>query len=118
MFSNIRGLSYYQNPSEDPYIQLNGDEEEDEMKELIIEETDNLILACKTEDDVSHLEVYVYEEEDNLYVHHDIMLPSFPLCLEWIDFSMGRKSGNEARPNGTFKIILLIFRKLCCNRHF
>ena len=65
MFSNIRGLSYYQNSSDDPYIKLNEEEDEEEMNELIIEETDNLILACKTEDDVSYLEVYVYEEEED-----------------------------------------------------
>ena len=112
MFSNIRGLSYYQNPtSEDPYVQLNGKEEEEEREELLIDERDNLILACKTEDDISHLEVYVYEEEeDNLYVHHDIMLPSFPLCLEWIDFPMGRKLGSESRPFG--KNLKLLQKKL------
>lgn len=113
MFSNIRGLSYYQNPtSEDPYVQLNGHEEEEEREELLIDERDNLILACKTEDDISHLEVYVYEEEeDNLYVHHDIMLPSFPLCLEWIDFPMGRKLGDESRPFGK-NLKLLPIQKL------
>jgi len=32
----------------------------------------------------------VYDEsEDNLYVHHDLMLPSFPLCLEWLDYKPG-----------------------------
>jgi periodic tryptophan protein 1 len=105
MFSNIRGLSYYENPSsEDPYVQLGGGEDEED-EEIMIEATDNLLLACKTEDDVSHLEVYVYEEEeDNLYVHHDIMLPSFPLCLEWIDFPMGKNLGNTERPFGSSSV--------------
>ena len=40
---------------------------------------------------MAHLEVYVYEDEaDNLYVHHDIMLPAIPLCLEWLDIPVGR----------------------------
>lgn len=65
------------------------------------------MVAAKTEDEVSQLEIYVYEEaEDNLYVHHDIMLPSFPLCLEWLDFRLGRKAGTEGSGNyiavGTF----------------
>jgi periodic tryptophan protein 1 len=52
-----------------------------------------MIVAARTEDDVSHLEVYVFEEnEDNLYVHHDVMLPSFPLCVEWLDFRAGRRA--------------------------
>lgn len=36
-------------------------------------------------DEFSQLEVYIYEENKaNLYVHHDIMLSSFPICLEWL----------------------------------
>lgn len=34
-------------------------------------------------------------ENDNLYVHHDIMLPSFPLCLEWLDYPVGSTDGNS-----------------------
>lgn len=26
------------------------------------------------------------EEDDNYYVHHDILMDSFPLALEWMDF--------------------------------
>lgn len=60
------------------------------------------------EDEVAHLEVYVYEDEaDNLYVHHDIMLPAIPLCVEWLGVSVGKdKFDREARGNsvavGTF----------------
>jgi periodic tryptophan protein 1 len=63
------------------------DAEDDERSELEVLPTDNLLVAAKTEDDVSQLEIYVYDEsQDNLYVHHDLMLPNFPLCLEWLDF--------------------------------
>ena len=36
------------------------------------------------------MQVWVYEDggqegESNIYVHHDIMLPAFPLCLAWTD---------------------------------
>ncbi|GJE85578.1 WD40 repeat-like protein [Phanerochaete sordida] len=86
-FSNIKGLTYYRNNDEDPYITLKENDEEEERQELEILPTDNLLVAAKTEDDVSQLEIYVYDEsEENLYVHHDLMLPSFPLCLEWLDF--------------------------------
>lgn len=26
------------------------------------------------------------ESEGSLYVHHDVMLPDFPLCLEWLSY--------------------------------
>lgn len=40
------------------------------------------------EDQFSHLNVYVYEErESNLYIHHDIVLAEFPLCVEWMHYT-------------------------------
>jgi len=82
---------------------------DDDREELQILPTDNLIVSAKIEDDVSYLEVYVYESsEDNLYVHHDIMLPSQPLCVEWINYNTnstleddGTRRGNMAAI-GTF----------------
>ncbi|KAG9126883.1 hypothetical protein FRC07_001541 [Ceratobasidium sp. 392] len=86
-FSNIKGLTYYRTNDEDPYITLKEDDEEAERAELQVQSTDNMIITAKTEDEVSHLDVYIYNDDDeNLYVHHDILLPSFPLCLEWLDF--------------------------------
>ncbi len=63
------------------------DDEEQEREELEILPTDNLLVAAKTEDNISQLEIYIYDEsQENLYVHHDMMLPACPLCLEWLDF--------------------------------
>ncbi|KLO09741.1 transducin family protein/WD-40 repeat family protein [Schizopora paradoxa] len=92
-FSNIKGLTYYKDDEEDPYITLKEDDEELEREELEIRPSDNLVVTAKTEDDISKLEVYVYDEtEENLYVHHDILLPTFPLCLEWLDFRAASSS--------------------------
>ncbi|KAL4064360.1 WD40-repeat-containing domain protein [Scleroderma yunnanense] len=86
-FSNIKGLTFYRDNADDPYITLKEDPEDDEREELEVFPTDNLIVTAKTEDEVSQLEIYVYDEsQENLYVHHDLMLPNFPLCLEWLDF--------------------------------
>ena len=87
---------------------LQDEEENEEKEELQILATDNLVLAAKLEDEVAHLEVYVYEDEaDNLYVHHDIMLPAIPLCAEWLDIPVGaKKADKDSRGNfvavGTF----------------
>ncbi|KAJ7285267.1 WD40-repeat-containing domain protein [Mycena rebaudengoi] len=86
-FSNIKGLTYYRDNEEDPYITLKEDADDDEREELEVLPTDNLLVVAKTEDEISQLEIYVYDEsQENLYVHHDLMLPNFPLCLEWLDF--------------------------------
>jgi periodic tryptophan protein 1 len=55
-----------------------------------------MLVVAKTEDEVSQLEIYVYDDSaENLYVHHDLMLPNFPLCLEWLDFGPpGAASGS------------------------
>ena len=108
MFGNVKSLAYHESNDEDPYITLKENDDEDEdREELQILATDNLVLAAKVEDEVAHLEVLVYEDEaDNLYVHHDIMLPAIPLCVEWLDFPVGKDLGDDARGNyiavGTF----------------
>ncbi|KAK4201243.1 WD40-repeat-containing domain protein [Triangularia verruculosa] len=88
MFGNVKSLAYYESNKEDPYITLQEgeNEDDDDREDLQILATDNLLLAAKIEDELAHLEVYVYEDAaDNLYVHHDIMLPAIPLCVEWLD---------------------------------
>jgi len=109
MFGNVKSLAYHASNEDDPYITMKENEEEDEEREeLQILATDNMLLAAKVEDEVAHLEVYVYEDEaDNLYVHHDIMLPAIPLCVEWLDLPVGKSNvEKDARANfvavGTF----------------
>ncbi len=91
LFTHMKGLSYYPSNDHDPYLQV----DDDSGEESKILDTDHLIVMAKTLDDLSHLEIYVYEKEDeNLYVHHDILLPSFPLALEWLDYGKDGKQGN------------------------
>ncbi|VVC97573.1 unnamed protein product [Leptidea sinapis] len=67
--------------SEDVQIKTDGpdsDEEDD-----IIKPNDNLLLVGHVESDASILEVYIFnKEEDSFYVHHDMLLPWFPLCMD------------------------------------
>lgn len=90
MFGNARSLAYHDSNADDPYITLGDDEEDEEKDDIQILATDNMLVAAKVENEVAHLEIYVYEDEaDNLYVHHDIMLPAIPLCVEWLDLPVG-----------------------------
>lgn len=109
MFGNVSSLAFHGSNEEDPYITMQANEDEDEdREELQVLATDNMFLAAKVEDEVAHLEVYVYEDSaDNLYVHHDIMLPAVPLCVEWLDLPVGKAGvDKDARANfvavGTF----------------
>jgi hypothetical protein len=75
---------------DDPYVTL-GEAADDSIDERI-KPSDLLVLAAKTEEDSASLEVWLFEaaseEGDiNAYVHHDIMLPAFPLCVAWMDFN-------------------------------
>ncbi|PWI75012.1 hypothetical protein PCL_08326 [Purpureocillium lilacinum] len=103
MFGNIKSLAYYESNKEDPYITLQGEDDVDDedREDLQILATDNLILSAKVEDEMAHLEVYVYEDDgDNLYVHHDIMLPAIPLSLEWLDLPVSNAgTDKDARGN-------------------
>ncbi|KAF7327945.1 WD-REPEATS-REGION domain-containing protein [Mycena kentingensis (nom. inval.)] len=102
-FSNIKGLTYYNNEEDDPYVTLKEDEAAQEREELEILPSDNLLVVAKTEDEISQLEIYVYEEaDDNLYVHHDLMLPNFPLCLEWLDFPPASAGTPASDPTTSF----------------
>ncbi|KAF8866442.1 WD40 repeat-like protein [Acephala macrosclerotiorum] len=109
MFGNVKSLAYHESNADDPYITMQENEEDDEdREELQILATDNMLLAAKIEDEVAHLEIYVYEDSaDNLYVHHDIMLPAIPLCVEWLDLPVGKSNvDKDSRANfvavGTF----------------
>ncbi|KAF2146598.1 uncharacterized protein K452DRAFT_355077 [Aplosporella prunicola CBS 121167] len=103
MFGNVKSLVYHENNADDPYITMpDNDDDDEEREELQITATDNLVLAARIEDEVAHLEVYVYEDAaDNLYVHHDIMLPAIPLAVEWLDLPVG-KGVTEANAKGNF----------------
>ncbi|WIA09103.1 hypothetical protein OEZ85_008515 [Tetradesmus obliquus] len=105
---------------DDPYMAAAGGDSEDEdgaaaglegmdseeVDDYTLRDSDLLVLAARNEDDVSTLEVWVYEEassstggEANIYVHHDILLPAFPLALAWMDCHPGSSSSSGSKGN-------------------
>ncbi|RKP29905.1 Pwp1 rRNA processing protein [Metschnikowia bicuspidata] len=116
----------------DQYLSLPTETElQEDKREWQIYPTDNLLLATRTEDAVLYLDVYVYDDgagapdgaeeeegdkfdedvargmarESNLYVHHDLMLPSFPLCVEWVNFRPGSAADDNDNNVGNFAAI-------------
>ncbi|EFN57876.1 hypothetical protein CHLNCDRAFT_141885 [Chlorella variabilis] len=103
------GMSYHRDPAADPFLRSaagaggsDSDSDDDsEADAFRLRDDDLLVLAARNEDDVSHLEVWVYEDADergpaNLFVHHSLMLPAFPLCVAWLDCD---PSGRRERAN-------------------
>lgn len=132
----------------DPYISLPTQEDNtEERQELQVYPSDNMILACRTEDDISYLDVYVYDDgagfhdtsipveqgdeadpdvrrglvrDSSLYVHHDLMLPAFPLCVEWLNYKPGSNSEDPANfaAIGSFDPQIEIWNLNCVDKAF
>jgi periodic tryptophan protein 1 len=80
-------------PELDEYMEGSDSDDSEEANDMLLRESDRLVLACKNDGDYSTLEAVVFEEDvsgatsGNAYVHHEMVLPAFPLAVEWLDFS-------------------------------
>ncbi|KAG7304235.1 hypothetical protein JYU34_011174 [Plutella xylostella] len=88
-------------------VQINTEGPDSDEEDDIIKPDDNLLLVGHVETDASVLEVYVFnKEEDSFYVHHDILLPWFPLCIEWLSHDPSDpKPGNLCALGGMDPVI-------------
>ncbi|KAL5011104.1 hypothetical protein ScPMuIL_013409 [Solemya velum] len=110
-FNPLKGLgdlSYYATPSDDPYITLKDVESDEEDFEIL--PSDNLVVSGKAEKDACFLEIYVYNEDQaSLYCHHDIILPSFPLAVEWLNYDVGEDQPGNFVAVGTMEPVIDIW---------
>lgn len=92
---DIAALTYHSSNDEDPYLAQEGDvnkDDEEEEQELMIKPTDNLIIAGHVSKDESSIEVYVYDnEQNNFYLHHDIIQADYPCCVRWVGHARNRQ---------------------------
>ncbi|KAL7068009.1 hypothetical protein ACR3K2_14410 [Cryptosporidium serpentis] len=70
----------------DPYILhdkvLNDSDDEDAIE---VRPDDSLIVSTVIEDDTASLQVYLYSIDDgSFYIHHDILIGGYPLCMDWL----------------------------------
>ncbi|GAV06705.1 hypothetical protein RvY_16650 [Ramazzottius varieornatus] len=94
----VSSLAVFPVNDDDPYLVIKDEDDVDsEDEDFKIQPGDNLLAVAHVDEDANVLEVYVYNEEnDDLYVHHDILLPACPLVLEWLPYQCGgpQEQGN------------------------
>lgn len=80
---------------------------EEELEDYTIKKTDALLVGAKIQGDYSSLEVYVYEEEKcNLFVHHEITLSAFPLCMEFLSVNpLASQVSDNNLQQGNFLVV-------------
>ncbi|KAJ7950367.1 periodic tryptophan protein 1-like [Quillaja saponaria] len=99
LFGTGVGDLYYPSNNLDPYLKDKDDEDSEEIEDMTINPTDSVIDCARNEDEVNLLEVWILEDSDsgdlNMYIHHEIIIPSFPLCTAWLDCPLkGGERGN------------------------
>lgn len=124
-------LVTFADPRQDPYLQdPNLDDDDSDVEDMIIKPTDNLVAVGHIEGDAPTLEIYgesplflswelkalspisspfesVYNDvEDAFYVHHDVLLPSFPLALEWLSYDPGEETRGNFMAVGTMEPVI------------
>jgi len=80
----------------DPYLNGDPDSESDKSEDFYeIKDEDNVFVAVSCEEDNCLMEMYVYDDEEvNMYVHHEVMLDAYPLCVEWLSSCADQGEGN------------------------
>jgi len=97
--SGLKGLTCFSSNDIDPYMTLRDEEDESDIEDFQIRPDDNLIAFGIVDDDCNTVEFHVYNHDENqFFVHHDILLPTVPLCMEWLDFD----ADNEATSCGNY----------------
>jgi len=100
-----KNLTVFNSNTDDPFITIPDHEDQSDEEDNTIKSTDSLILVGNTKEKQSLIEVYLYDDTTgSVYVHHDFYLPSFPLCLSWMD--QAKTANTEQKGNyvavGTF----------------
>jgi len=95
VFLGGQKLTMHKDNEEDPYITLRDPDDSDD-DEAVIKSSDFVLLAGITDQEYSSVEVHVYDKsKSSIYVHHDFVLPSFPLSAAYISTDADGKGGDS-----------------------
>lgn len=92
-------------PEGDGAYAFEEDSDDEDAEDDEVRGTDTLLAVAMTEDEYSHLEIQLFTEDGTLYVHHDISLPEFPLCLAWLDCPPYQSEGGGQSSIGNFMAV-------------
>lgn len=93
---SVSSLSFYPSNRHDPYL-TKADSSSDDESDLNVSPNDSLIALCKVHGEFFSLEVWVTNPVDELlYCHHDIILPSCPLAIEWVGYDPSESESSLA----------------------
>ncbi|RNA42718.1 periodic tryptophan 1 -like protein [Brachionus plicatilis] len=83
----LNSLACFPTNAEDVLLTKKDDGEDSDEEDIEIKSSDNLLVCGTVDEDDSSLNIFVYnEDEGNFYIHHDLLLSSVPVCVEWLDF--------------------------------
>ncbi|RUS83944.1 hypothetical protein EGW08_008299 [Elysia chlorotica] len=103
LLNGIGGLTPFASNDEDPYITIKEEEDSDD-EDFVLKPTDNLLALGRVTEEAAILEVYIYNAElNNLFIHHDYILPTFPLVLEWMDYDVAEEQPGNFVAMGTME---------------
>lgn len=84
---NLKSLACFSNNHDDKLLTIKDDGEDSDNDDFELRKDDNLLVAGHFDEDICSLNIYVYNcPERHFYIHHDLMLGSYPVCLEWLDY--------------------------------
>lgn len=80
--------------------------DEEELDDLNMRPTDSLIVTANSGDDISSLQVHVFDDDPDAsddegtayvphtYIHHDLILPALPLCTAYTRITLESEAAN------------------------
>ena len=84
-YDKEEAIPEFSNIEYDPQLENYKDEEEEDN---LISSNDCVLVAGVQNGDFSELHIYIYvQETSSLYIHHDLILPAYPLSLQWLPFN-------------------------------
>lgn len=108
--NELDSLAFHKRGEKDPYLAGDADAneifDEEELEDLNMKPTDSLIVTVKPGEDASTMEIHVFDDDPNdsdeeegpyvphTYVHHDVVLPSIPLCTAYTQLEMEGEAVN------------------------